>query len=393
LCRVSGRSARQPALAKLVRRRSSNVYSGSSSKPDCCFGGIRLLLTGEGQKFSGGLALFYGLVALLALGLDYTALLPLGLLQCVWLGKGRPQAWRWISLQIAVLLAALFLWVKDSQLQALGQSYQPVFIAIQANQLGFKLTPAEAGRLLGLASVGLGLVSLLVAWFWLYWLRRRLAQRSLRWFWVGGWLLLLGFAALPRGYTLKRQLIVILPYLALLSAGGLRQLPQPMSFGLIALSLAVTLLILPAHPQEPWRTVVAELGRVISSSTIIWVDDQAVPVFDYYFRPDPAETASLRWTPLVGRYLPQLPAITPEAGQFLWVVTAESRYRRVTDWLPLDFQRHYQLLETRQSPGIGLYHYRRRVKPLAEPSKVGRPVRSNQWGLLLPSPLDSCPGK
>ena len=78
------------------------------------------MFRGDRQKFRGNLLLIYGLGAVMALGLDYSALLPLGLVQLLWLAWGRPSPKYWLGLQIFLLLVIRGLWVKGSQLQALS---------------------------------------------------------------------------------------------------------------------------------------------------------------------------------------------------------------------------------------------------------------------------------
>jgi hypothetical protein len=80
----------------------------------------------------------------------------------------------------------------------------------------------------------------------------------------------------------------------------------------------------------------------------------------------------------------------PRLGGALWIVAAESIYRRIVALLPVDFNRRYQLLEERHAPGIGLYRYRRRISPAPDQPELPAPHEVDRWGLLLPSPLDAC---
>jgi hypothetical protein len=172
----------------------------------------------------------------------------------------------------------------------------------------------------------------------------------------------------------------------------LGQFPWPAGELLAGLGLLVTLLALPGHQREPWRSAVADLVQTQPDQlAVIWVDDLVVPVFDYYLRQGEAEADQVQWTPLIGRDLPQLPDVAPQVGDTLWIVTAESVYRHMNALLPAEFYRHYQLLEERHQPGIGLYQYQRRAEPLSGQAEPPRPdQRQNAWGLLLPSPLDTC---
>jgi hypothetical protein len=334
------------------------------------------------------------LTALMALGSDYAALLPFGVVQLLWLVHGRPYPRRWLSLQAVTLTSAAFLWLNASQLTALQYSYHAVFIAVQANRLGLDLTPASSGHLWQFAVMGLTLASLTLAWYWPHGLKGRLDQPLVQWGLVAGWLALLLLATFPRVFTIKRQLVVLLPYLALLTGYSLARLPRPAGVLTAGLGLLVTLLVLPLHQREPWRMVVTDLVQQGSGEAeVIWVDDLSVPAFDYYLGHSPTAKAQVLWTPLFGRSLPQLPKLTPQPNHTLWIVTAETPHRHLIALLPTDFYRHYQLLEEHHEVGIGLYRYRRYVNPAPRQLEVTTPNRLDEWGLLLPSPLDTCQPK
>lgn len=352
--------------------------------------GWRLLSAKQLDRIWWRTAAAYGLVGMVGLGVDYGVLLPFGLVQLVWLGLDRPQPRRWLSLQAVVLLAAAVVWLNQSQVQGLSQSYLPLFIAVQLNQAGLKLTPAGAARLLLLTLTGLSLVSLGLVRSWF---RRPGGPRERPMFWlvaIGGWLALLLLAALPRAYTVKRQLIVLLPYLALVTGYGLARLPRPAGEIVAGLGLSITLLVLPGHQREPWRSVVADLAQPGNEAAVIWVDELVVPAFDYYWRQQPLENRSSRWTPLFSRRLPALPDVAPQAGGPLWVVTTESIYYDLSVLWPAAFQRDYGLVETRHREGIGLYRYQRRAGPASNRLTGVAPNQVALWGLLLPSPLEPC---
>jgi hypothetical protein len=212
-------------------------------------------------------------------------------------------------------------------------------------------------------------------------------------------LALLLLAGWPRAFTVKRQLVLWLPYLALLMAYGLARLPRPIGELVAGAGLLVTLLFLPAYQREPWRMVVNYLSQSTPvQAGPIWVDELATPVFDYYLNYRITPTNPIRWAPLVGRNLPHLPGLTPGINETLWVVTAESPYRNLIDLLPANFHRQYRLLKAYHEPGIGLYRYQRQSlsthdqiwSTRLEAQSDNDPAR---WGLLLPSPLDTCQAK
>ncbi len=351
----------------------------------------RLFQTSPRRKLWWGQAGLYWFGIVVAFGIDYTILLPLGLLQLLWLARGRPQLWAWLGLQAAAILPAIGLWLNGSQLMALRHGYHNIFIAVQASRFGFDLTPAEATRLLQIVVVGLGITSVLVAWYWPTYLARRIDHSVISLFFIGGWLALLLLAAFPRAFTLKRQLVLLLPYLALGAAYGLARLPRPAWELTAGVGVLITLLILPGHRGEPWRTVVAEIARQeTDQASVIWVDELSVPAFDYYIRQNEEKIDSIRWTPLFDYDLSHLPDLTPQPGQTLLIVTAESAYRRLPALLPAEFHHHYRWLEVRSHREISLYSYQRRLRPAMSQPYTAEPDRLERWGGLLPSPLDTC---
>lgn len=352
--------------------------------------GYRLLheLAGAPRRSFGPAAIYTGLLAG-TLGLDYSVLLPWGLLQLLWLGQGRPRPTRWLSLQAAGLTGAAALWLQSEQLTALQHGYIPILIAGQAVRLGLALTPELAGRLL-LAGLGAGLLLLTAGvWGWSHGLGRhwspRLGAALILTLW--GLTLLLGVSG--RGLTIQRQLVVLLPYLALLSAAVLARPGSVRALIVAGCGLLLTLCSLSTAAREPWRATVAELHQQLEPGAVVWVDELAVPVVAYYW-PDPTgEAQPAPWQPLHGRALPALPDRAPEPGRGLWLVTPETTYRRLTALLPEQFWRDYRLLEARQRPGLALYHYRRRHESLGGPLQRRPPSPAEAWGLQFPSPL-SC---
>lgn len=340
----------------------------------------------------------YGLAGIIALGVDYVALQPWGLLQLLWLASGRPQPWRWLSLQGVILVGAALLWLNPSQLAALQHGYHAVFIAVQATRAGFELTPAGAALVMQVALAGAALIAGAIAWYWPSYSACRVRGPLLLFLVGSGWLALLLLAGIPRAFTIKRQLVVLLPYLALLMAYSLAQLPRPRGEWVAGLGLLITLLFLPAHHREPWRTVISNLSQPgAQQASLVWVDELAAPVFDYYLNNSSSRTNSIRWAPLIGRELPQLPTLTPETDETLWLVTAESPYHNLIALLPPLFHHQYRLLAHYHEPGIGLYQYQRQPLPAGDsaetPAQLAEAQSDNpiaQWGLLLPSPLDNC---
>jgi uncharacterized membrane protein len=327
----------------------------------------------------------YLLAAVTALWIDYTTLLVWGLLQLLWIARGTPAARRWITLQtIAAVSIAIGLFAAN-QLSGLRQNYLPTFLALQANDLGLALTPSSAALALQVMAL-LGLcLSLGLAWHW----RRHafLGSSPARAAVVALWIVLVVAAIVPRAFTLKRAIVVILPYLALAAAYSLARWPKTIGWAVIALEACAVLLSLITLQREPWRATVADLLSRDTPSAV-WVEDIAVPIFDYYAR-HAAQPDRLAWTPLLGRELPHTPQLQPAAGGTLAIVTHEIRYRRLADLLPAAFYSEYELSTEQHEPGIGVDVFRRR----AQPDQAAAPPEhtpSDEWGLALPSPLDTC---
>ncbi len=333
-----------------------------------------------------GDGLLYAAAACLALWLDYSALFAWGLLQLWWLMRERPRLRAWLGLQTAVLTITLLLAIQTSQVNALGQAYQPVFLAIQARRLGLALTPEQTAPLLRILGVTIAAASIFLAWAWPRWSTRfPKFQKGSDWLLISGWLVLLLAAAVPRLYTIKRLLVVLLPYAALLTAAAFSR--RPKQFGPITaiIGLLIAAFILPTHGREDWRLAVANLAPIKDDSTIIWVDDLVVPAFAFYM---PEGNAA--WQPLIGSDLPHMPPKEPAPGKTLLLITNTNPYRPLNRLLPPIFYANYELVDLAQTAGVQIFSYRRRLQPAAAVD-FPAPTPEEQWGLLLPSPLAYCP--
>lgn len=330
----------------------------------------------------------FWLCSVMALAVDYTALIPLLLLQMVWLGRGRPRTLNWLGLQGAVILPLLLWWSQTPLWRALQDTTIEIFLAVQANRLGLALTPqAASGLVRGVMLGGLAL-AIVVAWRWGWKFPRVMEHPLWRLVLVGAWLGLIVLATVPRLLTVKRQFVVLLPYLALLTGAALMRWQWPLRSLILGFGLVATLAALVWGRQEPWREVVASISASADQrSSVVWVDELAAPVLDYYSR---RQAIPLNWTAWFGRRLPALPAQEPPIAGDLFLVTAESPYRDLHALLPPDFWRANQLVTEQHETGIGLYHYRR-VADAQVPPPALRPVSPYaSWGLQLLSPLDQC---
>ena len=205
------------------------------------------------------------------------------------------------------------------------------------------------------------------------------------------WLALLLLAATSRLYTVKRLLVVGLPYLALLVAYLLAPARWWVIALLLGLELAATLVVVTRHRPEPWRQVITAVAQAQPGAVAtVWVDDLAAPAMDYYARRLAIPPDSVRWTPLVATALPRLPETAPAPGEMLWLLTPETEYRRLAALLPPAFFAEYQPLSSDRQDGIGVYRFQRRLAPLTSPPPRPQPSRQDLWGLLFPSPLATC---
>lgn len=336
---------------------------------------------------TGGLYVTYVVIAAFALWIDYSAMIPLGVLQLIWLASGRPFARRWLIVQMTVVALIVLVGVTPHQIFTLSGNIYPIFLAIQAAKLGLSFTPSAASLLLQLAT-GAGVLLATAVAIDSY--RRPLWQRPwAHWAFVGVWMVVLVISTVPQAFTIKRRLVLVLPYLALATAYALTHWHTSIAGGVVIAQVACACLALYTLQREPWRSVVEDLNAAAQTSDVIWVDELSVPAFDYYWRRNTAiETAS--WMPLFSSQLPDTPQLAPQPDGALWLVTAESDYHHLAAFLPIEFWRNYQLKSERHTLGIGVYRYQRRIQPDPTVPAPPEPSRADAWGLLLLSPLDTC---
>jgi len=195
------------------------------------------------------------------------------------------------------------------------------------------------------------------------------------------WLILVVYAAgtvvsvVPRLYTLKRLLVSLLPYALLFVAWAPTALPyRRLGQALIlAASLALSILNIVAIPKAPWREAVTSLEAQIQPGDSVWVDELAVPAFDYYDRGKHAREVL---------FVNSLGSLAEQQVQgSLWLVADAGRYRNLLDFLP-------GLSEQEPTwrgvwPGIEARAY---DPAQLDPAALLPDVP--QWALGWPSPLD-----
>ncbi len=354
--------------------------------------GWRLILRLEKPSTLGRydlpLAASYLIMGTVALFFDYTVLLAFGLVQLLWIARGRPRYRLWLALQVAMLIPFLLWWGVSLQRVAMNHSYQAIFLAVQGQRLGIPLTPQSAAWFLWASLLLLVIAGLGGAWLWPKHFSALYNRPVTRYVLLAAWLALLLFAAWPRLFSLKRLWVVLLPFAALAIALILVRMKWPVTATLVGLSLMLVLLTLPRASREPWRELIAEIDRSDINPAIVWVDDLAAPVLTYYT--SQTNVDYLDWAPLMARSLPDLPDLTPPPGDDLWLLLQENPYRQLAASLPAAFRAQYDLLNEKHDTGIVLYQYRRRNQPAQE--LPAQPSSSPQmlWGLDILSPFDTC---
>lgn len=296
--------------------------------------------------------------------------------------------WRWIALQILLLLPFAVWWLSSTQRSVLsGPSYQAIFLAVRAHRLGLRLTPTVARRLLEGLAVAVATLALVAA------LVLRISQQARRWLrapliailLIGVLLLLAGLGVVPRLYTVKRLLVVTTPYLSIGAAWAImrlfaarardaERLPWA-SYALSALFLLLSLITVLLVAKPPWREATAALAEVVEEGDGVWVDELDAPVFNYYWRDRQP------WQPL---YSANLNALNNEpSNRRIWLIATVTIYRNLHETLPLPFAS--QRMATRQLdwPGIAARAYEAAPDPHERPA----PPITLIWGLDLPSPL------
>ncbi len=336
------------------------------------------------------LGLSYTALALLALGVDYTAILPLFALQMIWLAAGAPHRRNWIAWQLLVGAGSLLLWFDAAHRSAVATSFQAFTLAVQLNRLGLQISPAQANDVIQTVMLVLAVSGLAIAWSWQRFPRLR-SWRLVWWTVLAVWLGWMAFMAVPRMVSLKRQWVALLPLMALASAYALQRLPRILPALVLALSVALAVVILPMPQRESWRLVLTDLVEH-SPDAPLWVDEWAVTSVTYYDRQLRTATGQgLLWAPLLSSQLPRLPQLQPAPGGELWLIVTDGPYRHFLELMPTEFFARYEFLDRSDAGGVTLLHYRRRLHALSPPPDPPLPSRETLWSLESAFPLDVCP--
>lgn len=300
-------------------------------------------------------ALGYTLAASAALYADQSSVLPLLLANLLWgglwlrrhrmrMGVERRDLVVWVGLQMVVGVT-FWLWSSQALYASLfdaGTLYQLAMVMLVLQRLGLPVTLADVRHAFVVGGVASLVAGSLVCWLAM---RRRWGRRlssTLAPVMVGVFVLVTLGSAIPRGFTVKRLLVSLLPYGLLISAWAIRRL-QLRRWALptmVTCSLVLCLVNVLLVPKEPWREVVAVVQQEIAPHDVLWVDELAVPAFDYYYT-GPHERRILRLAHLHELNQAQESDQGSEAdGERVWVVTRVDPYRNVWDYLPSHFSQN-----------------------------------------------------
>ena len=122
------------------------------------------------------------------------------------------------------------------------------------------------------------------------------------------WIGLLVFSELPAAFTLKRLVVVVVPYTVIAVAVAIDRWPKAVALALVTISVIAATIASITFQRDPWRSTVQHLAA--DKPTIIWVDDLSVTAFDYYWRQFDSFNET-RWAPLIGRALRRSPRRGP----------------------------------------------------------------------------------
>lgn len=302
-------------------------------------------------------ALPYALTAAGALFVDQSAALPLLTANLLWgwtwlrgeaAFRSAVTLARWLALQV-VAAAPFLIWWSHALYPSIFDArrlYQVAMIVRLLQRLGLDVTWQTVQRVL-LAAVVPG--AALIAGLYLAALRRRRPLgRTYALALVILFALVTAFSAVPRLFTVKRLLVGLLPYATFAGAWALDRLCPPrrrpaintdaapwspsvpmlcptLSVVLCAALCVVNAVLVPRG--APWPSVAAWVKTRAAPDDTLWVDDVALPVFDYYFDgPQPLNT--LRLADLAAFE----PIWTVQEAR-VWVVALVDPYRNLTDYI------------------------------------------------------------
>lgn len=295
----------------------------------------------------------YLLFTIAALYVDQSSFLPLVVANLLWGGLSfwtRPQRekssrWhvvRWVGLQMVVGVA-FWLWWSQALFPARfegGTFYQLAMVKLSLERVGLSISLVELRWAL---AIGVLLVLAITVWasWWLIrhdWIHR--LSPALVVGVVALYVLITFVSAVPRVFTLKRLLLSLLPFGLLVSAWAMRklQLKRWQLSALAVYSLALCGFNVLWVPKEPWREVAATLQQELGPGDVLWVDELALPAFDYYYS---GSHERFVWRATHLYELGQVADVTQRGsvGQgHIWVVALVDAYRNLLDYLPVSWK-------------------------------------------------------
>jgi len=299
------------------------------------------------------------LAALAAIYTDYSAVVGLWLGDLVFLalvgyvsvGAGgrsplltQLKAWGWAH---GALLLGYLPWLPLLWQQARGfiPAQLDVYTTVLFRLLHIEVTP-EHWQIALLAGIAFGLLLLGLAW--------RHGAGAIAWLvrqrWLGGvfivaWGLSLIAMPIPRGYFLKREILIALPFLLIGVAWAMGRMrkPQLLAAGALALSLVTSLYTLLAVPKEQWREATAWVRAQQAPGDVIALQpDYEHYVFSYYYQ------GKFRWIGLPSAATELDASLFGPEVKRLWLVQSTAPGSITTDELASQMDRDYPLLLSRE---------------------------------------------
>lgn len=292
------------------------------------------------------------LAALAAIYTDYSAVIGLWLGNLAFLALAsyipelRSQLRAW-ALAHGVLLLGYLPWLPLLGQQARGfiPSQLDVYTTVISRLLHVNTT-LEHWQIVLLTGVALALLLLGLAWWHgarvIAWLVR---QQWVSWAFIAALGLSLIAMPIPRGYFLKRESLIALPFLLIGAAWAIRQARKKhiLASGALAFSLVISLYTILAVPKEQWREAVAWLQAQQAPGDVIALQpDYEHYVFSYYYQGRP------RWIGLPATATDLDVSIVGQEVKRLWLVQSTAPVGITTDEIARQLERNYPLLLSRE---------------------------------------------
>ncbi len=292
------------------------------------------------------------LAALAAIYTDYSAVVSLwlGNLAFLTLASHRPELrsqWRAWVLAHGVLLLGYLPWLPllGQQMRSFIPSQLDVYTTVIFRLLHMDTT-SEHWQMVLLAGLALALLLLGLAWWRgaraIAWLVR---QRWISWAFIAALGLSLIAMPIPRGYFLKRESLILLPFLLMGAAWAIRRTRKPhiLAAGALALSLVISLYTILAVPKEQWREAVAWVQAQQAPGDVIALQpDYGHYVFSYYYQGKP------RWIGLPATATDLDVSSLGQDVKRLWLIQSTAPVGITVDEVARQLERNYPLLLSRE---------------------------------------------